>query len=384
MIVECLKCNAKYKIDERKLGDKGKKVSCSKCKNIFTVKPEIKPGELLQKQAVNAPISPKGPVGLDIGTSHIVMATHDEVGAAKFSNQLNAFFNIPESNITKQILKDKGVNFFTNKESIYIFGFSALEFASIFNKNMRRPIDKGILSPKEKDGIRVIGNILKTMISPPEMLGEKLCLVIPGEPYQSPGSVIYHASLLKRFLSNIGFNPITLNEGMATVMAELIDTDYTGIGISMGGGMCNVCFSYLTVPIITYSIQKGGDYIDFMTSSAVGESETKIKMIKENELNLSIKPKNRIIEALNIFYNELVNDLIQSLQRAIDLSDNIPRLSRSIPIALSGGTVLPKGFLNLFKKALYHNPLPVHTSEVRIVNDPLTTTSRGALKIAIS
>lgn len=58
--------------------------------------------------------------------------------------------------------------------------------------------------------------------------------------------------------------------------------------------MCNVCFSYLSIPVIRYSIQKGGDYIDSMVGRSVGESPTKIKLIKEKELDLSIQPRTRI------------------------------------------------------------------------------------------
>ena len=55
----------------------------------------------------------------------------------------------------------------------------------------------------------------------------------------------------------------------------------------MGGGMCNICLSYLSFPVITYSIPMAGDYIDEMVGKSVGEPATKIKVIKEEELNLT-------------------------------------------------------------------------------------------------
>jgi len=39
MIVQCDACNAKFKLDESKVKDKGVKVRCTKCQNIFTVMP---------------------------------------------------------------------------------------------------------------------------------------------------------------------------------------------------------------------------------------------------------------------------------------------------------------------------------------------------------
>jgi predicted Zn finger-like uncharacterized protein len=40
MIVQCDQCNAKFRLDDAKVKDGGVKVRCSKCKNIFVVKPE--------------------------------------------------------------------------------------------------------------------------------------------------------------------------------------------------------------------------------------------------------------------------------------------------------------------------------------------------------
>ncbi|MEN8257692.1 MAG: hypothetical protein ABFS09_07500 [Thermodesulfobacteriota bacterium] len=66
------------------------------------------------------------------------------------------------------------------------------------------------------------------------------------------------------YLASLGYRPISINEGLATIMSELANDNFTGIGISMGGGMCNICLSYLSVPVLNFSVQKGGDYIDSM------------------------------------------------------------------------------------------------------------------------
>ena len=50
------------------------------------------------------------------------------------------------------------------------------------------------------------------------------------------------------------------------------DDSFTGMGISAGGGMCNVCLAYLSVPLVSFSINKGGDYIDDATASVPGET----------------------------------------------------------------------------------------------------------------
>ena len=97
--------------------------------------------------------------------------------------------------------------------------------------------------------------------------------------------------------------------------------------------MCNVCLAYLSVPVVTYSIQKGGDYIDTMVGLSVGEKATTIKSIKENSFSLSSPPKNRVETALEIYYLELIQSLLQSLQDILLKTEKIPKINTGIPIA---------------------------------------------------
>jgi hypothetical protein len=326
---------------------------------------------------------PKGPVGLDIGTSHIVMAQNKGKNIHTVK-QLNAFFTIPYSKFTKKILVENEVTFFEKNDMFYILGYSAENFANMFNTDTRRTMEKGLLSAREDEGITVLQAIIMTLINKPKNPGEVICFSMPGEPVDTGSSVIYHESIIKMFLSSLGYNPISINEGLATVMSELAEDNFTGIGISMGGGMCNICLAYLSVPVITYSIQKGGDYIDQMVGASVGEPATKVKTIKESGLKLSKAPKNRIETALHIYYDDLVFTLLHSLQDVLHSSDKIPKIAKPIPIVLAGGTVLPNGFKELFEKALKNVNLPIEISEVRIAEDPLNTTAKGAMVMALS
>lgn len=47
MIIQCDKCQSKFKLDDSKVTEKGVKVKCKKCQNIFTVYPEKKEEELI-------------------------------------------------------------------------------------------------------------------------------------------------------------------------------------------------------------------------------------------------------------------------------------------------------------------------------------------------
>jgi len=320
---------------------------------------------------------------LDVGTCHLVFSGHTrEFGDLPIRKTLNAFFTIPESGVTKNILNDKQVLFFSHDHLFYILGDSAQSFANIFNQSLHKPMERGFISPNEKEGFRVIEAILNSMLPPLKMSGQLICYGIPGNPPDDPEAVIYHETMIHRYLETLGFNPIPVNEGLATVMAELQQNQYTGIGISFGGGMCNVCFAYYSVPIVTFSIQKGGDYIDAMVGKAVGESIHTIKLVKENELTLCKTSDNRLITALYIYYEELIKTLLDTLQRKLEQSNRIPVLSSAVPIVLSGGTAVPNGFKELFETILAQTHLPIAISQVRVAENPLHTTVKGLLQSA--
>jgi hypothetical protein len=207
---------------------------------------------------------------------------------------------------------------------------------------------------------------------------------MPGEPRNSTQSVVYHESIIKMYLAGLGYKPISINEGMAVVMSELAGDNFTGIGVSMGGGMCNVCLSYLSVPVIAYSLQKGGDFIDSMVGISVGEPATKVKSIKEKDLDLTTSPRTRIETALHIYYNDLIQALLQNLQDVLQSSDKVPKISQPVPLVLSGGTAVPRGVRDLVEKGLKTVKLPIEISEVRLAGDPLNTTAKGAMVMALS
>ncbi len=342
---------------------------------------------ILQKSVVEEnPEGYGGPMGLDVGTSNIVLA-QNKGNRISVTKQVNAFFIIPQSKFTRKILEQNEIAFFEHNRQYYIIGDSAENFANMFNANTRRPMEKGFLTLREDEGVAIIQAIIKTLVQRPKKLGEIICFSVPGEPVRDnhrSTSLGGHEAVIKMYLASLGYTPIAINEGLAVVMAELVDDNFTGIGISMGGGLCNVCLTYMSVPVIAYSLQRGGDDIDENVSRETGHSATKIKGIKEEGVDLSTMPKNKIGLALQIYYTDLINELVHSMEKVISSSDRIPKIANPIPIVISGGTASPKGFREKFESDLRSIRLPFEIASVRVSKDLLNATAIGALVMAVS
>lgn len=337
-----------------------------------------KPSAEKSKPKKNGPLS-QGPLGIDIGTANIVVA--QKRGEREITRvQLNAYYTLSYSRMTEIALLNEGGMFVKANGKIHALGYQAENFANIVGGMVKRPIAGGLLNAREEHTTFIIRALLDKMIGDAPNANSKICFSIPGEPLEGDGSIFYHQAILKKHLERKGYQAEAVNEGLAVVLSELAANNYTGVGISMGGGMCNVCFAYLAVPVVTYSIRKGGDYIDAMAAETVGAAPGEVRVAKENSLNLTQEPQNKIETSLHIYYEQLFEILAQSLQTQLGSTDRLPVLRDGVPVVLSGGAIMPPGAKQKFKQALDAVRLPVSISDIILAKQPLLATARGALQ----
>lgn len=322
-------------------------------------------------------------IGLDVGTSKIVRARGDGK-AIEAADQLNAFFAVPYSALTQSTLKQNNIPHYRDGEELVVCGSASETFAHMFNAVTRRPMARGVLNPAEASALRVLEAIMGMLIPTARTQGEVLAFSVPAPGGDINSELTYHEGSIKNFLRGKGYTPLAVNEGLAVVFAELAKESYTGIGISCGGGMCNVALSYLSVPSLTFSIAQGGDYIDTSVGAVVNEPATRIKAIKEEELDLTRPAADKVSRALNIYYDKLIENLIDELISAVSRSNKLPRADHELPLVLAGGTSMPRGFRDRFEKTLRSRTLPFEIGDVRLASDPLTATARGALVAALA
>lgn len=322
-----------------------------------------------------------GAVGLDVGTSRIVVAGGPN--GHKAQAQLNAFVAVPYSKMTEAILQQNKMVFHRNGKDLYVFGNDSERFASFFSAEPRRPMQHGVMNPQEPMGQQIIQAIIESVV-PRGRKNELLCFSIPGRGDGAESNLIYHEAVIKNFMHSLGYEAKAVNEGLAVVFAELQNENFTGIGISCGGGMCNVCVAFLSVPMLTFSLPMAGDYIDMSVAAVVDEPVTRVRLIKEESLDLSRPPKDKVTSALHIYYEEVINAMVDKLREEFESSRQLPKIERPMPIVISGGTAKPRGFLQKFEATVKGNGFPVQISDVRLASDPLTATARGCYIAAMS
>src|SRR5262249_55276955 len=303
-------------------------------------------------------------IGLDVGTSRIVTArqTKEEI---RYEAQLNAFVGIPYSKITASALRKEGVPHAVDGEHILVHGNESERFAELLNKDVRRPMSRGVLNPDEPENVRLIREIVLMMTGRAER-GQRLYYTTPAAPLGAEEDLTYHDATMRQALTEMGFETKSINEGLAVVYAELESTNYTGIGVSCGGGLCNVSFAYLSVPILSFSISKAGDFIDASAASVTGEKPNRVRILKEQSFLMTGHYEGKLQQVLTVYYEDMIQALVAGLKKAFEGARNLPKLSRPVPLVLSGGTAAPQGFRERFETVLRGSDFPLQLSEIRM------------------
>lgn len=321
-------------------------------------------------------------LGLDIGTSRIVVA---RTGDKRYSydSQLNAFITLPYSKLAESLLQREGVFHAVQGSDLVVAGNDAEKFAEVFHVETRRPMLNGVLNPHEPHSLAVMRMIITRLVGKAAAEGQKIFFSVPAPVANESEGLAYHEASARQILVELGYQPTPIGEGLAVVFGELAGSNYTGIGISCGSGLCNVCLAVLSVPVISFSVPKAGDFIDTKASLVTGELATRLRVVKEQAFHLNGFTGDRVQNALNVYYGEMIDHLVDTLRSTIASTQRLPKLDKSVPLVLSGGTAMPAGFLTRFEAALRAADFPLRLSEVRLSADPLNSTARGALMAAL-
>lgn len=317
--------------------------------------------------------------GLDVGTANLLGVTANEDGSIVVKRERNAFLKIPSELVSnKNMLTKLNVPYVTYNDDMYVIGDAAFELANLFGKEVQRPMADGFLSPSEHDAIPMMRFIIERLLGKPKFPGERVCFCIPADSIDQENDTVYHEGIVSGLLRKQGFTPQSMNEAHAVVYSELGDKDFTGIGISCGGGMFNVCVSYRTIPVVAFSVARGGDWVDQKVARVLGVPVTRATAIKEGDIDLS-NPKNESEEAVVLYYRNLVSYVLQNLKQRFLYAKDVPQFTEPVEIVVAGGTSMIGGFVELLAEEIGKIDFPFPIACVRRAEDAMSSVVRGCL-----
>lgn len=368
-------------------------------------------------------------VGLDIGTMNCVAARKDDDNIV-FNTYRNCYIEIDKEDADN--MSTESTNVVEINGRYFVIGEDAIKITKVLesvqkkaglqksdNKILERPMQNGVITSDE-DSQAIMREIFRGILGEPKYPNEICCCSIPANTTSGINN-IYHSGVMQNIISSLGYKVKSINEGLSIVYSENPtvtinneNANMTGIGISFGAGQVNFCFAFKKKPLITFSLQNSGDWVDDKVSKVRNMGISSVTMFKEKYLDFSKTYKDslgmekigysneelnklgikndreinrfRLLhEALYIYYQELITNVIDQFEEEFEANDSQDKkIDEPIEIVVSGGTSKPKGFVDLFTKILNSKFFPFDVRVVRLSSDPLNATSKGCLVAALS
>ena len=328
--------------------------------------------------------------GLDCGTSFYIAATEDTI-----KKQRNAFLTVDgEVTQVKRMLKRQGIPFVEKSSKVHIVGQHAFNYAQIFSTaELKRPMKSGLLNPTERDSLPVLNAIIGELLGDAKE-NETCVYCVPAKPIDADREVLYHEDVLRTIIEQYGYDAKKIEEPVALGYEGLVDTQLTGVAISMGAGMCNIAVMYQGMTALSFSVSRGGDWVDDNVSMDTGVPKAKVTNIKESSNTLDLSTANyqniyeedtdeaNVLIAIRSYYGALINYLLTNLKVQFEGVENVPNFPEAVPIVIGGGTSLVKGFMDVFNEQFDQNEFPIPVSEIILIEDAHTAVARGCLSEA--
>ena len=373
---------------EEKLIIKEEEISTFDGKEIYSFHPNVKEVTMSDKSTKS---SSKRAVGIDIGTGFISCAEHED-GNKKFRKVRDAFFKLNPSKFLEgsanqfgeNMLKNAGAHYVKVDDQLYVLGDDAFKFANLFHQECLRPMSQGVLNPKHPVSNLMVGELVKAVAGPPKKKDDVLYYCVPAEPIDADFDVEYHKQILHNVFSDIGYTNINvMTEALAVVYSELAETQYTGIGMSFGAGMCNIVYSFMGMPVFAFSLSRGGDWIDSHAAKHTDETHNVVTAIKEKADFSLYDSTTGIQRAISIYYESLLSYVVEKFKELYEKTPKkqLPNVTMEMPIVIAGGTSLVLGFVERLRE-LTAEGFPVPISEIRHAEEPLFAVSNGLYEAA--
>ena len=325
--------------------------------------------------------------GLDVGTNILAAAIMDVSGKASFRTQRDAFYEIkPKSEVNKNSIKlslDKRQASYIVKDdgTFIVVGEDALDIAIERRDSVDRPLQRGVISPQNKESLPMLKLIIKDLLGE-AIPGSKVVYSVPAHPIDTNFDIVYHTEIIGLYLKELGYEASPINESFAIALSELLDEGLTGITISYGAGQTNVGVIHSGDSLVEFSLTRSGDYIDQSVGTALDMSPSLVQQEKEAGIDL-YNPNGQIAEAISVYFDSVIKYTLENIAYELKRRQKeLPIFKEGVPLIVSGGLTLADGFVQKVQDVLKTIDFPLNISTVRRAEDPMTAVANGALLAA--
>jgi len=326
-------------------------------------------------------------VALDLGTASI-KSLRREGPRLIFRQTPSLYAIVPHSQDTIEKLQANQFPYACCQDELILLGESVqqlddpLKILSLFPDGFFRSTD--ILERQ------ILAKTIDAVLPAPRKLNEICCINLPGGRDQTDPLSRSNEHFFLNLVELRGYQPLYCTSGMAIILSECETSAYTGLGISFGKHQSHVSLLKNGRQIKSCTISVGGHWLDRKLSqdpsllanywkSGLSQSLLRVEQERESFTGSLLVPVTLYEQVLSDLTQELLNVVMQELQRLLQGQSYEKTITTAIPLVCAGGLTLMNDFMPLLQMLWEKYPLPFEISSFRRARHPICCVSQGCL-----
>ncbi len=333
-------------------------------------------------------------IALDIGASQLRTLRRDD--NRLIARSVDTLYSVlADTPAHRRLLDQAGIPFLLCDRNLVLLSESAEESASLFRVPSRRLLPHGRVPAADPVARQLLACLIEAVLPTAAAGGEICCLAIPSGIALESGQSHSDVEFYSRIIRLQGYIPKIVPASQSLILAELVDSSFTGIGLIFGASGCEAILAHRGQALCHAQTSFGGDAIDEQLRERnvawhppiANEAESPAEIIDEitiQKLREAAVPSERAPSAsLEHVIAELLRRAGEKLIAAFDTELRRTPKARTVPgpvaVICAGGLAQTPGFDRLISDVIGQCQLPVACQTPRIADVSARSVLRGLL-----
>lgn len=241
---------------------------------------------------------------------------------------------------------------------LVVIGDDARECSAMLDLPVIPLLREGLLSAADPVARQIVALMVEAVLPPAIEAGQVCCVALPGGYALECDTQSLDVRFLKQLVTLRGYRAQLVASGQAVVLAELVGSSFTGLGMSLGAANWEIGV-----------IHCGREVARFTSPGLLAASA---------EL-----PEESQRAALDKNLPRLLTGFLEEAREALVAEGAIRLIPQPISVACAGGITSHPGFTTALETAMSRSGWPLRMNPVRLATNPRFAIARGGLIQAI-
>lgn len=301
-------------------------------------------------------------VGLDLGTTEF-RSIRDSGGELISRSCQTQYLVVKDTPGHRRLLEHTHARHAMCGDDLLVFGDDAVACAAMLDLPTLPLLRGGLLPSGDPVARQIVALTVEAVLPEASRPGEACCLTIPGGYELTEDHQSLDIRFLKQLVTLRGYSAKLISPGHATVLAELSESSFSGVGISLGATVCEFALIHCGRELGRCSI--AGQIGELTEELRIHDQRSEIDQTKRDSWMRNFQRQ------LTTIFTEARDTLL--------LKGSLKLMPQPTSVICTGGITAADGFIRPLQLAWNRSNWPIKTLQIRITSNPKFTIARGGL-----